>query len=78
MCKLDEARFHNDDAARKYHEATLWPNGPVCPHCGTIGIAYSTKKQAFTVAPKRVAVLILALLSAPYSSVAKSPCINGC
>lgn len=44
MCKLDEARFHDDTAARQYLEDTLWPNGPVCPHCGTIGTAYTTKK----------------------------------
>ena len=44
MCKLDEPHFHNDDAARQYLEATLWPNGPVCPHCGTVGTAYKTSK----------------------------------
>lgn len=44
MCKLDEKRFHDDEAARKYLEATLWPNGPVCPHCGTINSAYATSK----------------------------------
>jgi len=26
--------FHNEDAAFAYVEAQLWPNGPVCPHCG--------------------------------------------
>ncbi len=45
MCKLDAAHFHNDKAARKYLEATLWPNGAICPHCGTIGNAYKTKKE---------------------------------
>jgi transposase-like protein len=44
MCNLTEARFHNDVAAREYLEATLWPNGPVCPHCGSINNAYATKK----------------------------------
>src|SRR5688572_5316989 len=44
MCKLDEARFQNDDAAREYLEATVWPHGPVCPHCGVIGTAYKTSK----------------------------------
>ena len=44
MCKLDEPRFRDDEAARQYLEATLWPNGPVCPHCGTIGTAYKTSK----------------------------------
>jgi transposase-like protein len=30
------ARFTNEDAARAHLEALQWPNGPVCPHCGTI------------------------------------------
>ena len=32
---LDEInqRFADDDTARQYIEAILWPNGPVCPHC---------------------------------------------
>ncbi|MBN8982095.1 MAG: IS1595 family transposase [Rhizobiales bacterium] len=31
---LSDARFHNERAAFAYVEAQLWPNGPVCPHCG--------------------------------------------
>ncbi len=31
---FDEKRFHNEDAARQFLEAIIWPNGPVCPHCG--------------------------------------------
>lgn len=31
---LAELRFHDDTAARKHLEATRWPNGAVCPHCG--------------------------------------------
>lgn len=34
--------FRNDDAARKVLEATLWPSGPVCPHCGVVDHAYDT------------------------------------
>ncbi len=44
MCKLDAAHFHDDTAAREYLEKTLWPNGTVCPHCGTVGTAYTTAK----------------------------------
>jgi transposase-like protein len=29
--------FANEGAAIEYVEARLWPDGPVCPHCGTIG-----------------------------------------
>lgn len=31
---LSVARFHNEDAAFAYVEAALWPDGPVCVHCG--------------------------------------------
>ncbi len=36
--------FRNDDEARKALEAILWPDGPICPHCGTINHAYATKR----------------------------------
>jgi transposase-like protein len=31
---LTQAHFHNEEAAFAYVEAHLWPEGPVCPHCG--------------------------------------------
>src|SRR5271168_3457926 len=31
---LSQPHFHNDEAAFAYVEAHLWPDGPVCPHCG--------------------------------------------
>ncbi len=31
---LTAAIYHDDDAARAHLESILWPNGPVCPHCG--------------------------------------------
>jgi transposase-like protein len=31
---LSADRFHNEEAAFAYVETQLWPNGPVCPHCG--------------------------------------------
>jgi transposase-like protein len=33
---LNADHFHNEDAAFEYVEAHLWPNGPVCPHCGNV------------------------------------------
>jgi len=36
--------FRNDEAARKALEAILWPDGPICPHCGVINHAYATKR----------------------------------
>lgn len=31
---LNAPYFHDEAAAYEYVEAHLWPNGPVCPHCG--------------------------------------------
>lgn len=31
-----EARFNDDEAARKHLEAIRWPNGAECPHCGGV------------------------------------------
>ena len=36
---LNEAYFHNEGAAFEALEAILWPDGPVCPHCGVVGRA---------------------------------------
>jgi len=33
---LDNPIFHDEDAARAWFEARIWPNGPFCPHCGEI------------------------------------------
>jgi transposase-like protein len=41
---FDAPHFTNDDAARKLIESIRWPSGPVCPHCGTIGHSYATKR----------------------------------
>jgi transposase-like protein len=31
---LNAPQFLNEEAAFAYVESRLWPNGPVCPHCG--------------------------------------------
>ena len=33
---LSAPHFHDEQAAYKYLEARVWPNGPVCPHCGGV------------------------------------------
>jgi transposase-like protein len=33
---LSAPHFHNEEAAYQYVEARLWPEGPVCPHCGGV------------------------------------------
>ena len=32
---LDNPIFHDDEAARAWFEARIWPDGPFCPHCGS-------------------------------------------
>lgn len=31
---LSAPHFHNEDAAYAFVESSIWPDGPVCPHCG--------------------------------------------
>lgn len=38
--------FSSEDAAREFLERTLWPDGPVCPHCGLVGEAYRLTPKA--------------------------------
>ena len=33
---LQDPIFHDDTKAREWLEARVWPNGPVCPHCGNV------------------------------------------
>jgi transposase-like protein len=44
MTAYTEKHFNNDEAARAYLEKLYWPDGPVCPHCGSIDRAYATKR----------------------------------
>ncbi len=36
MSALNAPYFQDDDKAREYLEAIRWPDGPVCPHCGSV------------------------------------------
>jgi transposase-like protein len=36
MSELSDPRFTDEDAARAYLESVQWPNGPVCPRCGSL------------------------------------------
>lgn len=40
---LSASHFHNEEAAYAYVEARIWPEGPVCPHCG--GVERISKMQ---------------------------------
>jgi transposase-like protein len=43
---LNAAHLCNEETAIEYVEARLWPNGPVCPHCGTVGEASRSKGKS--------------------------------
>jgi transposase-like protein len=36
MSALTAPHFHDEEAAFEFVEARIWPNGRVCPHCGTV------------------------------------------
>ena len=38
--------FTDADKAREHLEATRWPQGPICPHCGVVAEATALKGQA--------------------------------
>jgi transposase-like protein len=38
-CDLTNPIFTNEDAARKHFETLRWPDGPICPFCGTVNEA---------------------------------------
>ena len=40
---LSAPHFHNEEAAYAFVEARIWPEGPVCPHCG--GVERISKMQ---------------------------------
>src|SRR5437764_3345418 len=46
---LNASHLCNEEIAIEYVEARLWPNGPACPHCGTVGEA--TKMKGKTTRP---------------------------
>jgi transposase-like protein len=43
---LNTPHLYNEAAAIEYVEAWLWPDGPVCPHCGTLGEATKLKGKS--------------------------------
>jgi transposase-like protein len=46
MSDLSNPIFHDEEAARKWLEARVWPNGPVCPHCKTVNEATLMKGKS--------------------------------
>jgi transposase-like protein len=37
---LSKPFFHDEAAAFRHLESVLWPEGPVCPHCGTLSLRH--------------------------------------
>src|SRR5580698_9234655 len=46
---LSNPIFHDADKAREWLETRIWPNGPICPHCGVVDQA--TLMQGKTTRP---------------------------
>jgi transposase-like protein len=38
MTDMSAKHFHDEDAAREHIEASRWPNGVFCPHCGSLNV----------------------------------------
>jgi len=51
MSVLSEPHFHNEEAAYARLEAIVWPNGPVCPHCGN-----ADPKRVYAIKARRLAL----------------------
>lgn len=45
--------FADETAAREFFEARLWPDGPICPHCGLLNEAYRLKAKPGSKRPVR-------------------------
>jgi|HubBroStandDraft_1064217.scaffolds.fasta_scaffold00009_38 transposase-like protein len=46
MCDLFRPEFNDAEKAREWLETELWPNGPICPHCGVENEATLLKGKA--------------------------------
>lgn len=46
MSDISAPRYNNKTAARKYLERVRWPDGPVCPHCGSVNNANRIKGKS--------------------------------
>ena len=46
MSDLLRPEFYDANAARVWLETELWPEGPICPHCGVVNQATALKGSA--------------------------------
>jgi len=40
--------FPTDEAAQEWFESVIWPNGPHCPHCGSLNVQAGIKHRSMT------------------------------
>jgi Transposase zinc-ribbon domain len=45
MATIQDPQYHDEDVARAHLERLMWPDGPVCPHCGVVGKAYRLRGE---------------------------------
>jgi len=43
---LNQPHFQDEDKAREYLEALRWPNGAICPHCGSMADHYQLQGKS--------------------------------
>jgi transposase-like protein len=46
MMILTNPIFHDEEAARRHFESLRWPDGPICPHCGSLDNATELKGKS--------------------------------
>ncbi len=64
---LLQPQFRDEDSVRAYLEKNLWPDGPVCPHCGVIGEAYKLQSKPGTKNQLRKGVYKCAACREPFT-----------
>jgi hypothetical protein len=42
----DRPIFHDEEVSRRHFEAIRWPDGPICPHCGSVDNATVLKGKS--------------------------------
>jgi transposase-like protein len=52
---LNVPEFQSEEAAYAHVEKRLWPDGPVCPHCGVVGRAYALKGKTTRIGLRKCA-----------------------
>jgi hypothetical protein len=54
MSITDNPIYNDPKKAREWFESVIWPEGPICPHCGVVNCAYTLKGKSQRAATLRV------------------------